>query len=267
MKTKLIALCISFFLFTLSPTLTQAFEPSGEIQVAVLSAYLNTPQSGVNEEWVLQWIGELNLPYGFSAKIFHSVGLEDSDLSSNTADEIALTLTWSHLFLDRLRLTAGVNYVDLVDEPAGNEFFNEVHEGDVILPFAKVSMTFPLNRRSELHPYIYSEFPMSPTSWRGGAPTRGVISQVGVAQEWRPRSTTRIRVSGDWSLIHDDGAYGKDPGDFVRGETEISYLLPCRRLEITLFGVVKYIRPLFHPSETDGRDEHLLGGGGIRLRF
>lgn len=63
----------------------------------------------------------LSMPYGFYVDLWHSAGLNDSDLSSDYADELDYTLGWAGTLADLglgredINVDIGVIYFDLVD--------------------------------------------------------------------------------------------------------------------------------------------------------
>ena len=99
---------------------------------------------------------------GLYAGFWHSAGLDDDDLQSNSGDEMDWYLGWSRK-TDMVDFDVSLTYIDNVD------FFES--RKDVLRPRAKLSKSFKLGDSHVLTPYfgVTDFFPV-----RGKKPERGV---------------------------------------------------------------------------------------------
>lgn len=136
----------------------------------------------------------VTLPKGLYADVWWSVGTDDSDLSSNAADEIDYTVGWSGEVFSGLCLDLSVSYFDVVglfdSEYDATQvaigiskdfkFGDSIH---TLAPFIRLEPQFPLNSELEEGFYLYG----------------------GVNHRWQVHP--QAAISSKISLVYDSGAY------------------------------------------------------------
>ena len=108
-----------------------------------------------HNEPVLQSDIFISLPKGFYFDIWHSAGLDDTDLSSNFGDELDFTLGWSGSWKE-FGVDVGVIYID------GLPTFN-MKQGDSLMPYVELNKEFDFADEHLFTPFVRLEllFPLN----------------------------------------------------------------------------------------------------------
>jgi len=180
----------------------------------------------------------LSLPNGIYVGTWHSVGLDNTDLSSDFGDELDLFLGFSNSY-EKINLDAGIIYIDVHN-------LAKIPEGDVVYPYMELNMPM-----ANLTPFVKVEcsFPIV-----GIEPIKGTLSFIGTRHVWKLNKT--IHVNQEIKTMYDSGAFGFDSGWI--GQYSIS-------LNIKSFNI--HARGAYPLTELSQRDPKMIVGGGYSFKF
>lgn len=198
----------------------------------------------------------IRMPYGFSVDIWHSVGLDDKDLSSNGGDEIDLTVQWAGKmkFLpwpeaQKIRWSFGAAYFVLPEfEKIGGDFYEvyfvaergfQANEQHTITPYIKVEAMFPSSGKSSLI---------------------GTYSHFGVKHLWK--ITSWLSLNHELSLMYDSGVCRADNG--LLGKYSIGLNLRVYKAVSLDLGPLKVSFPIAGAGD---RKPEVAYGAGVNLTF
>lgn len=260
MKTLVISVCISicFFPFALaeeqaSEKLPNEYSFSFALSSGFSSEYVI--QNGLklhDEAWHTQ--GTLFLPKGFYFDAFMSLGLDDSEFSSDLGDEIDWALGWSSKIYDKIGVDARVSYYDLHD------VFDFTKE-DLVFPYLEVNY-------GEVRPFTWFGFTAyasveNPFTAQEDNLSQGLLTHGGVRYAFS--CAEFLDIAGRLEVTHDDGALGLDTAFLCRYEIGLVWKLN----EYITLNVpwIKYSDLWSSVSGNDPREDELFYGGGIILNF
>jgi len=153
-KILILLFAIMIFGVMVSPT-TADDEISVSFSSKLWSRYLGADGAIYHDEPVLQSDIFISLPKGFYFDIWHSVGLDDTDLSSNFGDEGPnFTLGWGGSW-NQFGVDLGIAYID------GLPTF-KMKQGDSLLPYVELNRKFDITDSHSLTPFAKLEllFPL-----------------------------------------------------------------------------------------------------------
>lgn len=150
-----------------------------------------------SEDPVIQTDLFIGLPRGFYLDVWWSVGLDDSSLSSNFADELDYTIGWSGEIRDNLVIDTCVTYFDFVEIGTYSE--------EMVQVSAELSSDFELGEHT-LTPFIEYEHIFTVNWSEEGGPQ----VNLGLRHSWSP--VDKFDVSQQMQIIYDSGVTGFDAG-------------------------------------------------------
>lgn len=185
-------------------------EISATLSSKVWSNYLGVTGSEIHSGAVLQTDLFISLPRGFYFDIWHSMGLDDTKLSSNYGDEVDYTLGWAGN-IKGLGLDLGLSYYDCFKIFRGSGY-------DAFVLYSEASKPIQLSRTHLLTPFVRFEFQL-PT----GDLKNGLYSYAGVKHSWQ--ITPKMTIKQKANLFYDTGAYGMKSGLLGHYEASLSWQL------------------------------------------
>jgi len=217
----------------------------------VYSEYLSSNSGGICHDGpVIQTDMFISLPRGFYFDVWHSAGLNGTDLSSDYGDEIDYTIGWSGK-VKGIGLDLGVAYFDLID------LFEAPH-GDLIMPYLEFNKGFDISKNHRLTPFVCFKFPYSA---KGDELGHGFRTYLGTKHAWQ--INPKLSFNQKINLLFDDGACGNDSGVLGQYQGGISWQA-SKQLTLDLISV-KAVTPL--TSLSDSRETKIVYGAGITYRF
>jgi len=214
----------------------------------VWSRYLGSDSAVIHDDPVLQNDVFILLANGFYFNIWQSVGLDDTDLSSNFGDELDFTLGWNGN-IDKFGLDMGIIYID------GLPVF-EMAQGDSLMPYIELNRGFDITAKHSLTPYAKLEllFPLN------GDYSSSDISG-GIKHNWQ--LSDRFAISQKAYLLYDNGVWGFDDGVIGGYNMDLSWKL-SEKFAINPL-MLKITTPM--ASLNDGRKTEMVFGTGLTFHF
>lgn len=231
-----------------------AEEPRFTLSSKWLSKYVGPQGTVWHKDPVIQTKFEVPLPEGFSYKIWHSAGTNDSSLSSDGADEIDHTLRWrkaNWLGVPDLNVDMGITYFDTAD-------LFDVPRGDIINPYLEVSKGFRISKNNRLAPYLKFS-PYFPA--KGNSPEKGLYVLGGFRHAWQ--INPKLALNHKLGAIYDDGVLAYDSGFIGEYRLDLSWKL-SKTLTLNLPSLMVFT-PL--TSLSDDRKTEVVLGGGLKYSF
>lgn len=186
---------------------------SPDISVTYWTQYLGSAGGMFYEDPVIQTSITVPLPNDFYFNFWHSTGFNDSDLSSDYADEIDLTLGWSGAW-NEFSLDIGIAYLDIVD-------VFKFNDQDIIEPYleARMDLVSNENGKHSLSSFFKTEIYINPFISGGD----GAYLFTGLIHNWK--------LTGKWAfsqkpyLVFDTGVCRVDSGLLFGYNAGIEYAL------------------------------------------
>jgi hypothetical protein len=208
------------------------------------------PKSLIQGETKVIWPGEKVSPY---IKIWQSFGLDDSDLSSNDADETDYTVGLrflADLLGTDVNVDAGVNVFDTYD-------LLKLTKSDIYNPYIEFSKDFDVAKGQTLSPYLKFSpyFPMY-----GDTPEKGLYILGGVKHVWQFSPELIVRQKA--GFVRDEGALDLDSGYLAEYQLSIDNQLTDSLTWNVL--ILKVYTPL---TVHDRRETDMAAGTGIKYKF
>lgn len=241
----------SVFLVSCVQMKRQVTEAEFTVAPRVSSQFVNYSGIVLHDRPVLQTSLTAATPSGVYANLFHSVGLDDGDLSSNGGDEIDYTVGWSGTMVEKVTLDANVAYFDIHD-------IFHMPQGDIVVPHVALGRVWELGDHT-LKPRI-QEWGFVPAYGDSGAATS--LTGLGLKHEWRIRDWLALTQEAD--AKYDDGRFPETDSGFL-ADYSIGLSWPIWKhitLEAPGFRVVVPLTPF-----SDGRETELIGWGGFSVKF
>ncbi|MFC1625265.1 hypothetical protein ACFL1O_00045 [Patescibacteria group bacterium] len=247
MKKNLLFFACFVFLVGVPFLVNAGDEISATFSSKIWSKYHVPNSVVVHDEPVLQNNLLTSLPKGFYFNIWHSMGLDDVDLSSNSGDELDLTFGWSGSWKE-FGLDMGITYID------GLPTFR-MKRGDFIQPYLELSRGLDIADEHLLTPFTKIEllFPLD-----GGDNLADIFG--GIKHNWQ--LSDRFAVSQKVYLLCDDAGSGN--GALVGGyEMDFNWNI---KENITFSPLMLKTTAPFS-SVNDGRRPEATIGVGISFVF
>lgn len=250
MKCFTISLVVAF-LTSCAQMERQITEAEFTVAPRVSSQFVNVGGIVLHDRPVLQTSLTAATPSGAYANLFHSVGLDDADLSNNGGDEIDYTVGWSGDLVERVTLDANVAYYDIHD------IFHVPRE-DIVVPYATIGRPWELGTHI-LKPRI-QEWGFIPAYGDSGAATS--LTGLGLKHEWQLRDWLTLAQEAD--AKYDNGGFpDTDSGWLADYSLGLSWPISKHiTLEAPGFRIVVPLTPF-----SDGRETELIGWGGFSVKF
>ncbi|HEU0081085.1 MAG TPA: hypothetical protein VFQ72_03625 [Candidatus Paceibacterota bacterium] len=215
------------------------------ISTGVWNKYLSPNAAIFHKDPVLQTVYSGKVAKGLEWEVFHSIGLDDSKLSSNWGDEIDWNLRWNSRFgqSDAYGLHATLGYWDVVD------LFKST-PADVVYTNIAISRSLGRNVTGRLsHDHYFST---NVRRLMGGTMTTAELSA------WTPVGE-KMTLTFAPLVARDDGGFGFDPAWIFGASANISWRIKDN-LSITLIKANCKV-PL--TGVRDGRKSELAIGMGL----
>lgn len=234
---------------------SKKYRPHGYLSLKLEENYISLrPSRLVHDDWMLWTELNLELPKGFFVNIWHSVGLDDNELSSNDGDEIDITAGITRRILD-------------FDLSLSFTFFNLYKLGDwsnnnVMSEAIKISKEFHFKNHS-IRPELWIEWVHETDKFNDGA----IELFPNITHVWnKPFSIKPLTFFHKTIIVWDDGhnfANNSSDGVFLRWCAGLQWSL-TQRAVITLPGFTGLMR-LSQPH--DGRRNETSWSCEIKLLF
>ena len=144
----------------------------------------------------------LELPHGFYFDVWHSYGLDDSDVSSNFGDEFDLSLGWNHSF-DSFNLDAYVSYYNIYK-------LEQWWSQDLIYFATVFSKEYVVCENHIVSPYVESGWITFLEDFDSGA----LVFTPGVSHAWMyPCGIYSLVFEENFSVIWNSGIFATEPED------------------------------------------------------
>lgn len=213
MKKILLSLLVAVFLSVgLFSTVNAENNFSATVLGKVWSEYLGATGGVIHDKPVFQTDIFVSLPKGFYFDIWHSMGLENSNLSANFGDEIDLTLGWTGKLGEVYYLDTGVMYYDCYPVLEGKNY-------DAFSPYVEVGRSMELRRFLGTH--ILVPFGRLEANLPTGDTNSGTYSYAGVKHVWK--ISEKLQVKQKIDFLHDSGSFGAMSGLIGRYEGRLSW--------------------------------------------
>ncbi len=216
------------------------------------SGYMTRNGFVSHDEPVIQNDISISLPKGFYLCLWHSFGINDTDLSGDLGDEIDYIAGWNHNFVSFARLDISLVYINFLE-------LDEMPKGDGILPTFVVDREFKLGNHS-LVPYAKEEI-IIPA--QGERPERGILSRAGIKHIWD--TSLSFDIQHKVEVLYDDGALGSGFDSGVLARYELGLTWPTSENIVIEAPSTRIILPL--TDLDDKRKEDFVIGFGIRVKF
>jgi hypothetical protein len=203
----------------------------------------------------------ISLPWGFYVDFWHSMGLNDSDLSSDAGDEVDLTVGWAGMVAKRLSVNAAISHYDY------DNLFNE-KGGDSISPYVEASLPMKIAGYHCLEPYVLFEldFPLGESD-----PDIGIYATGGLKHRWEIGSTVAIIQKLGFR-------YYEAPSSPEYGcIADYRFNLAWKIYRLIKWGMMKHVTadipvvkanfPLSNQHETKERGPEVAIGAGLTIKF
>lgn len=213
----------------------------------IWTKYLGTNGFVYHEEPVIQTDLFISLPKGFYVDIWHSVGLDDNNLSSNYGNELDYTLGWSGEIKGFL-FDTGISYFDIY------KTFENSGE-DIIQPYVVLSKEIPVSN-SVFSPYLKAELPFSAKN----SNSKGIYLYAGINHLLE--LTEKLSVNHEMYFLHDNGAFGLNSGIIGGYNAGLSYNISNHVILEPI--LIKTTTPLFG---AELRKTETVFGSGITFNF
>lgn len=203
----------------------------------------------IHEGPLLQSDAFLQFPYGFSADIWHSAGLNGGGFSSDLADEIDYTLGWGKDF-GIFSFNTALSYFDII------ELFDGPKE-DRMKFKAEAGKSFALGRSHSLTPFLRTESVFSANI--GAHQSGGTMATIGV--QHNATLAPFLQASQSLGFGYDFGIFGLEEGMLWKYSAGLSWRLSKQvSLEVPMLKASG-------PVTVSDRDNLVVVGGGVTLRF
>ncbi len=203
----------------------------------------------------------ISLPWwGFYVDFWHSMGLNDDDLSSDAGDEIDVTLGWAGKVKEWLSMGVGVTYADCT------ALLNK-EGGDYVKPSLWASLPLKVAEDHELEPFVLLElvFPVSGSD-------AGIVVTGGAKHTWKIGSTAVIcqKLGLRYYEVQNSPEYGcLVDYRFSLGWKVLHRLIKWEPLEHVTVNLptIKAIFPLYNQHEANDKDPEAAIGAGFTIAF
>lgn len=227
-----------------------AEEPSFALSTKFWSQYLDNNGAVNHDQPVLQSDLFISLPLGFYFDFWHSMGLDETGLSTDFGDEINYTLGWGGT-LNGFGFDLGFSYLDFID-------LFKMPKGDVLRPYAEINKEFKITEKNILTPYARwdGSFPAS-----GNSPEKDQWFSLGLKHVWQINETAELKQK--LFTLYDTGALGFAKA--VIGQYNIGLgwnVTKSVTLDLPNFKISTPLTPV-----NDGRKTEFVIGAGLSLRF
>jgi hypothetical protein len=184
----------------------------GTFSTKLAPKYLGGDGLIFHDQSVLQSGLSINLPIGFYGEIWHSAGLDGTNLNSDGGDEIDYAVGWSgNNILGGLGIDVGVTYIDLKD-------LFTLPRKDLLIIHNEVNWQTKISITSSLTPYIkYEGFLPAPEG-----PKAGNILHLGIRHTWTPDASV-FSLGQEIGGLYDNGACGAREGLVGKYKLNLSY--------------------------------------------
>ena len=192
----------------------------------------------------------VTLPHGIYLDIWHSVGLNDGNFSSDFGDEIDYTIGWSGNIKDNLVLNVGIAYFDLVDVGT--------FSSDMVQLYAELSTEAEVGNLT-ISPFIELE-----QHWVVGWPgVEGGLQVITGVRHNTPLFLDDLDLSQRFQITYDSGVAGFDSGFIGEYCAGISWQV-TDMMSVTPIQL-KISSPL--GSMDDNRETEMVWGFGASILF
>lgn len=219
------------------------------LSTKIWSKYLFINGAIFYDEPVAQTDLLVGLPKGFYFDLWWSVGLDDTNLSSNFGDEVDYTLGWAGN-IGNFDVNLGVSYFDLF------KLLDTGGDGDVLQPYIELGRTLKLGEKHELTPSLAFQWhqPFKSSMSSGGYLIGGVRDQF--------QLNPRVSINSEVGLVYDTGAYNYDNGLVGFASLEASWQL-TEKFAMQLPSIM-VTEPI---STSDERTTQVAFGLGFSINF
>lgn len=218
-----------------------------DVASKIWSKYLGPNGSMYHDKPVLQTAVSGELPKAFYWEVFHSIGLDDGDFSSNFGDEIDLTVGKTFELSESLTLDASVAYWDTVDLLSSKP-------ADVAVASTKLSLATGESSSVSL---CFDRYVSTDTSIYASG------YKVGLYASFEQEVRTGLTLSLEPSVSYDSGAYGYQKAWVAALDASLAWKLDDR-VSIVL-PAMSMTRML--STVADRRKTEVVWGGGLSIAF